>query len=78
MDLSQQEGYIGLLGDAVLDYTMNGRIRKRMGARHASRAPQGAYSCKGEDEWVAISAGSDAEWQSLCGAMDREDLLDES
>ena len=78
MDLSQQEGYIGLLGDAVLDYTMNGRIRKRMGARHASRAPQGAYSCKGEDEWVAISAGSDAEWQSLCGAMHREDLLDES
>lgn len=78
MDLSQQEGYIGLLGDAVLDYTMNGRIRKRMGARHASRAPQGAYSCKGEDEWVAISAGSDAEWQSLCGAMDREDLLDEA
>ena len=77
MDLSQQEGYIGLLGDAVLDYTMNGRVRKRIGNRHPSRTPQGAYRCKGEDEWVAISAGSDAEWESLCRAMGREDLLEE-
>ena len=77
MDLSQHEGYIGLLGDAVLDFTMNGRVRKRMGNRHSSRAPQGAYRCKGEDEWVAISAGNDAEWESLCRAMGREDLLQE-
>ena len=77
MDLSQQEGFIGILSDSVLDYTMNGRIRKRLGARHLSRAPQGAYRCKGEDEWVAISAESDRHWEALCTAMGRNDLLRE-
>ena len=77
MDLSQQEGYISLLGDAVMDYTMNGRIRRRLGTRHPSRTPQGAYRCKGEDEWVAISAGSDREWEALCRVMGREDLTEE-
>ena len=75
IDLSQQEGYIGLLGDSVLDYSMNGRIRKRLGARHLSRAPQGAYRCRGDDEWVAISTESDRHWEALCGAMGRTDLL---
>ena len=75
MDLSQQEGFIGILSDSVLDYTMNGRIRKRLGARHLSRAPQGAYRCKGEDEWVAISAENDRHWEALCTAMGRNDLL---
>ncbi len=78
MDLSQQEGFIGILSDSVLDYTMNGRIRKRLGARHLSRAPQGAYRCKGEDEWVAISAESDRHWEALCTTMGRNDLLRES
>ena len=77
MDLSQQEGFIGILSDSVLDYTMNGRIRKRLGARHLSRAPQGAYRCKGDDEWVAISAESDRHWEALCRAMGRDDLLRE-
>ncbi len=77
MDLSQQEGFIGILSDSVLDYTMNRRIRKRLGARHLSRAPQGAYRCKSEDEWVAISAESDRHWEALCTAMGRNDLLRE-
>ena len=77
MDLSQQEGYIGLLSDSVLDYTMNGRVRKRLGNRHLSRTPQGAYACRGDDEWVAISAESDLHWESLCRAMERTDLLQE-
>ncbi len=75
MDLSQQEGFIGILSDSVLDYTMNGRIRKRLGARHLSRAPQNAYRCKGDDEWVAISAENDRHWEALCTAMGRNDLL---
>ena len=45
--------------------------------RHLSRAPQGAYRCKGEDEWVAISAESDRHWEALCSAMGRTDLLQE-
>lgn len=69
VDLSQREVTTCLMGDAVLDYSMNGRVQGPMGNRHPYRAPQGVYPCKGEDAWVAISVGSDAQWEGLCRAM---------
>ncbi len=74
VDLSHQEAFVTLLGDMVMDFTMNGRGRTRMGNRHPTRAPQGVYPCKGEDQWVAISVASDEEWKALCRAMGRPEL----
>jgi crotonobetainyl-CoA:carnitine CoA-transferase CaiB-like acyl-CoA transferase len=31
--------------------------------------PKGSYRCKGEDAWVSISVGSEAEWQGFRNAM---------
>ncbi len=69
IDLSQREVTTCLIGDAVLDYSMNGRVQGPMGNRHPYRAPQGVYPCKGEDAWVAIAVGSDQEWEGLSHAM---------
>jgi len=69
INLSQQEGYISLLGELVMDFTVNGRIRKRLGNCHPNRAPQGVYRCRGNDRWVSISVSSDKEWHALCTAM---------
>ena len=44
--LSQVEGLIAFNADAVMDYTMNGRVRERMGNRHYSMAPHGCYRCQ--------------------------------
>ncbi len=66
IDLSQVEGVIAFNADAIMDYTMNGRIRERMGNRHPSFAPHGCYRCKGGDRWVVISIPSDAAWQRFC------------
>ncbi|MFQ5933050.1 MAG: CaiB/BaiF CoA transferase family protein [Dehalococcoidia bacterium] len=74
LDLSHQEGYVTLLGDSIMDYSMNGRVRTRIGNRHPFRAPQGVYPCRGEDRWIAISVASDEEWQGLCRAMGRPEL----
>lgn len=69
IDFSQREVTTCLMGDTVLDYSMNGRVQGPIGNRHPYRAPQGVYPCKGDDAWVAISVGSDEEWQGLCRAI---------
>ncbi|MCH8087186.1 MAG: CoA transferase [Chloroflexi bacterium] len=78
VNMSQQEGYITLMGDMVMDFTMNGRVRSRMGNRHPSRAPQGVYPCRGDDRWVGISVETDEEWQALCRVMGHPGLARDS
>ena len=74
IDLSQREVTVGMMGEAFLDYAMNGRVAGLTGNRHPVHAPQGVYPCVGEDSWVAVSVRSDAEWRGLCDAMRRPDL----
>ncbi len=69
IDMGQIETLIPHLGEAVMDYTMNGRIQERMGNRHPSMAPHGVYRCRGEDRWVVIAVSSDSEWEGLCYAL---------
>lgn len=44
----------------------------RIGNRHAYLAPQGLYCAAGEDQWLAITVRSDAEWRSLCDVVGLE------
>jgi crotonobetainyl-CoA:carnitine CoA-transferase CaiB-like acyl-CoA transferase len=74
IDLSQREVTVALLGEHVLDYALTGRVARPLGNRHPLRAPQGVYACQGENLWVAISVGSDAEWHGLCRAIGQPDL----
>lgn len=74
IDLAQREVTAVMLGEAVLDYSLTGRVAHPMGNRHALKTPQGVYPCQGDDMWLAISVGSDLEWQTLCQAIDRPDL----
>jgi len=69
IDLAQIETVIPHLGEAIMDYTMNGRVQEPIGNRHPSMAPHGVYRCRGEDRWVVISVSSDEEWQGLCRAL---------
>jgi crotonobetainyl-CoA:carnitine CoA-transferase CaiB-like acyl-CoA transferase len=69
IDLSQIEGFTSFMGGPIMDYTMNKRMQKRRGDRHPSLAPQGAYRCKGDDEWVTIAISSDEEWERFCDAI---------
>jgi crotonobetainyl-CoA:carnitine CoA-transferase CaiB-like acyl-CoA transferase len=78
VDLSQREVTTMLLGEAILDFSVTGRIAGTMGNRHRDMAPQGVYPCSGEDMWVAISVSSDEEWESLCRVMGQAHLASDS
>jgi crotonobetainyl-CoA:carnitine CoA-transferase CaiB-like acyl-CoA transferase len=68
IDFSQVEGAIHYLAPAMLDYFVNGRVQERAGNFSAEHAPHGVYPCVGEDRWVAIACGTEAQWQALCAA----------
>lgn len=69
IDMSQLEATAGLVGEALMDLEMNGRVWDTEGSRHASMAPHGIFPSLGEDRWVAISCAGDDEWRGLASAM---------
>jgi len=69
IDLSMREALTPLLGEAIMDYTMNGKIPEPAGNRHAQMAPHGCYRTKGNDKWIVIAVSSDEEWRALCYVM---------
>ena len=69
IDTAQYETGLQYLAPILLDYKVNSNIATRNANRDPHAAPHGAYPCKGDDSWCALSAHSDSEWQSLCRVM---------
>ena len=74
VDLSQREMTTSIIGEMVMDYTMNGRKWKPIGNRHPVFAPQGVYRCDGHDAWIAITVRSDEEWSALARTIGQPEL----
>lgn len=69
IDLSQVETILPHMGEAIMDYSMNGRVARPLGNRDTSMAPHGCYRCSGQDRWVTIAVASDEEWRAFCEAL---------
>jgi benzylsuccinate CoA-transferase BbsF subunit len=74
IDIAQTETMISLLGPAVLDYTVNGRIEQPQGNLAEYAAPHGVYPCRGDDRWLALSVGTDQQWRTLLDELDAAGL----
>ncbi|MDY6933877.1 MAG: CoA transferase [Spirochaetota bacterium] len=73
IDLSSTESISVLLGDKIMDYTMNQRVASPMGNQDSIMAPHNCYRCKGEDKWVSIAICNDDEWKAFCDVVDHLD-----
>lgn len=69
IDMAQAEATTPHLGEAIMDYTMNGRVQASSGNRLPGAAPCGCYRCRGVDRWINITIYSDKEWSGLCRVM---------
>ena len=69
IDLSQYEAGVAHLGEAFMEYEMNGVAPTRRGNSHPDHAPYGLYPCAGDDGWVSITVTSDAEWANFGRAV---------
>lgn len=74
VELAMLEGLLQNVGGALLDVTMNGRVRRRAGNTHPSMAPHGVYRCAGDDRWLALACEDDAQWRAICGVIGQRSL----
>lgn len=75
IDVSAVEAMTSMIGDAVMDFTLNGRVAACDGNRHADMAPHGVYPCL-DGEWISIAVSSESAWQALARAMGDTELRD--
>jgi crotonobetainyl-CoA:carnitine CoA-transferase CaiB-like acyl-CoA transferase len=68
IDVSQAESSIHLLGAAMLDYQVNGRVQRARG-NDVGYAPSGVYPCAGDDRWIALAAPNDARFDALAALV---------
>ena len=74
IDMSQAESFMTHLGEIYLENQMQSFSRRRRGNRHPDFAPQGVYKCSGEDNWIAISIKSDADWSKFKATVGNNNL----
>jgi crotonobetainyl-CoA:carnitine CoA-transferase CaiB-like acyl-CoA transferase len=74
LDFSQAEASLHFLAAGLLEYEVHGRIVGRLGNAHPALCPHGVFPCAGDDQWVAVVARDDGEWQRLARLIGRGDL----
>ena len=77
IEMPLPEGFLPTLGEFIMDYTMNGRDTPSQGNRHPWHAPHNVYRCRGDDNWIAIDAGTDGEFAALCGILKAPHLIND-
>jgi benzylsuccinate CoA-transferase BbsF subunit len=78
IDLSSTEVMSSMMGEAFLAYAMTDRVPRRRGNRDSSMAPHGCYRAKGEERWISIAVGSEAEWTGLASVIADPALEDDA
>ncbi|CAN7567985.1 CoA transferase [Phenylobacterium sp. LjRoot219] len=76
VDVAAREVSSSLLGEALL-LAAAGAAPTRTGNDHPRMAPHGVYPAKGDDVWLSIAVGEDAEWRALAEAMGQPGLARE-
>jgi crotonobetainyl-CoA:carnitine CoA-transferase CaiB-like acyl-CoA transferase len=69
IDQPLTEGFIGTLGEFVLDMTINGRDTPPQGNTHRWHAPHNVYPTQGDNQWIAIDVATDEQFASLCEVL---------
>ena len=65
IDISQLEAMMLYMQPGLIQYGVAGSSPERRGNASPTAAPHGVYPVRGEDRWIAIVAGSDADWRQL-------------
>ena len=74
IEVAQRENLINVIGEYVVGYAMDHREPPRLGNRHRSMAPHGAYPCEGDDQWLTIACRDDRDFAALCQTIGRPEL----
>jgi formyl-CoA transferase len=76
VDASIIESCLAMLESIPAEYGKLGAIREPAGTVLPKNAPSNVYRSR-DDKWVVIAANSENLWPRLCGAMGRDELVDD-
>lgn len=76
VDSSIIESCLAMLESIPAEYGKLGIVREPSGTVLAKNAPSNVYRSR-DGKWVVIAANSENLWPRLCGAMGREELVDD-
>jgi formyl-CoA transferase len=75
--LAMQEAAVPLMAEFTADYHLNGRVARPRGARRPGMV-RGTYASLGNEEFIAISMRTEAQWRAFCRATHHEAWLTDS
>src|SRR5215213_4887125 len=75
IDVSLLGSVVSWLSYHAVAYFGTGELPPRMGSRHPSVAPYGAFPTK--DGYLVVAVAMDSSWKRFCQALGREDLTDD-
>lgn len=76
VDLAAREVAASFIGQAMLQFSVDGTVPQRQGNDMPMMAPHNVYPCAGHDCWVSIAVANDDEWRRLAAAIGRGDLAE--
>jgi crotonobetainyl-CoA:carnitine CoA-transferase CaiB-like acyl-CoA transferase len=71
VELPMIETVLNVTAAQPIEFQVFGQMLERRGNRGHPAATQNIYRCAGDDDWIALSVRTDAEWQSLTQLMGR-------
>jgi crotonobetainyl-CoA:carnitine CoA-transferase CaiB-like acyl-CoA transferase len=75
VDLGMYQVGVALIPEPLLQVQLDGHDLERIGNEDAVHVPSNAYRALGDDRWVALTVETDAQWQALCGLMERDGIV---
>jgi crotonobetainyl-CoA:carnitine CoA-transferase CaiB-like acyl-CoA transferase len=69
VEASMVEAALNIAAEPIVEFSAYGALLGRRGNHGARSVPQNVYLCAGDDDWVAITAATEGQWQSLCRAL---------
>lgn len=69
VDLSMLEATVALLPEALLHAALGRDVPEPRSVTETGAAPSGCFRCAGDDQWLALSVRSEADWRGLCRVM---------
>ncbi|WP_439495522.1 CaiB/BaiF CoA transferase family protein [Bosea sp. (in: a-proteobacteria)] len=76
IDVAMLDCQLALMENAVARYLNAGEVPRRLGSRHPLIAPFQAFQTA--DEPIAVCVDTNEQWERLCGALARLDLLSDA
>ncbi len=69
LECTMVEGALNAAAEQMIEYSAYGNVMQRQGNRCPEHAPQNLYACRGEEQWLALSIASDAQWRAFARVL---------